>query len=79
MDTATKTETDAKTADKKVVQNTSEATGDLIEHKIANKITSVKNKKWRKRRWSNWNRRNLHSTRKKAANYWCFKTVLEII
>ena len=53
MDTATKTETDAKTADKKVVQNTSEATGDLIKYKIANKITSVKSKKWRKRRWSN--------------------------
>ena len=45
MDTATKTETDAKTADKKVVQNTSKATGDLIEHEIAHKITSVKNKK----------------------------------
>ena len=42
MDTATKTEIDAvKTASKRVVQNTAEATGDLIGNKIADKITSV--------------------------------------
>ena len=42
MDTATKAEIDAaKTASKRVVQKTEEATGDLIENKIADKITSV--------------------------------------
>ena len=41
MDTATKTEIDAaKTASKRVVQKTVEATGDLFENKIADKITS---------------------------------------
>ena len=42
MDTATKTGIDAaKTASKRVVQKTAEATGDLIDNKIADKITSV--------------------------------------
>ena len=42
MDTATKTGMDAtKTASKRVVQKTAEATGDLNENKIADKITSV--------------------------------------
>ena len=42
MDTATKTGMDgAKTASKPVVQNTTEATADLIENKIADKITSL--------------------------------------
>ena len=42
MDTATKTGIDpAKTASKRVVQKTAEATGDLIGNKIADKITSV--------------------------------------
>ena len=42
MHTATKTGIDAaKTASKKVVQNTAEATGDLIGSKIADKITSI--------------------------------------
>ena len=42
MDTATKTGTDAaKTASKRVVQETAEATRDLIGNKIAEKITSV--------------------------------------
>ena len=46
MDTATKTGTDAaKTASKWVVQKTSEASGDLIRYKIADKITSVGKKK----------------------------------
>ena len=40
MDTARKTEIDAaKTASKRVVQKTAEATGDLIGNKIAGKIT----------------------------------------
>ena len=42
MDTETKTGIDAtKTASKRVVQKTAEATGDLIENKIANKIASI--------------------------------------
>ena len=41
MDTTTKTGIDAvKTASKRVVQKTAEATGDLIGNKIADKITS---------------------------------------
>ena len=42
MDTATKTGINvAKTASKRVFQNTAEATGDLIGNKIADKITAV--------------------------------------
>ena len=42
MDTARKTEIDAaKTASKRVVQKTAEATGDLIGNKIAGKITWI--------------------------------------
>ena len=42
MDTATKTGVDvAKTASKRVVQETAEATGDLVRNKIADKITSI--------------------------------------
>ena len=42
MDTATKTGIDpAKTTSKRVVQKTTEATGDLIGNKIADKITSI--------------------------------------
>ena len=42
MDTATKTRVDAaKTASKRVVQNTAKATGDLIGKKIADKINSL--------------------------------------
>ena len=42
MDTATKNGIDAaKTASKRVVQKTAEASGDLIGNKIADKITSV--------------------------------------
>ena len=42
IDTATKTGTDvAKTASKRVVQKTAEATGDLIGNKIVGNITSI--------------------------------------
>ena len=42
MDTATKTGIDAaKTASKRVVQKTAEATGDLMGNKIPDKITSL--------------------------------------
>ena len=42
MDTATKSRIDAaKTASKRVVQRSAEATGDLIRNKIADQITSI--------------------------------------
>ena len=42
MDTSTKTGIDAaKTASKRVVQKTAEATGDFIRNKIGDKITSI--------------------------------------
>ena len=41
MDTPTKGTDAAKTAPKRVVQKTAEATGDLIGNKIADKITST--------------------------------------
>ena len=42
LDNAKKSTTDAiKTASKRVIQKTAEATGDLIGNKIADKITSV--------------------------------------
>ena len=52
MDTATKTGIDtAKTASKKVVQKTAEATGNLIGNKIADNATLVgKSKKMIKRK-----------------------------
>ena len=60
MDTATKIGMDAgKTAYKRVVQETAEATGDLI----ADKITSIGKPKEKE------TTRNLYSTRKTTANY----------
>ena len=51
MHTATKTGIDAaKTASKRVVQKTAEATGDLIGNKIAHKIISVGKSKERIRK-----------------------------
>ena len=62
MDTATKTGMDAaKTASKRIVQKTAEATGDLIGNKIVDKITSIGKPKERKNKR---NRRILHSTKK---------------
>ena len=53
MDTTTKTGIDAaKTASKRVVQKTAEATGDLIGNKIADQVTSIgkpKEKKTKKK------------------------------
>ena len=46
LDSAKKSTTDAlKTASKRAIQKTTEATGDLIGNKIADKITSVSKKK----------------------------------
>ena len=58
----------AKTASKRVVQKTAEATGDLIGNKVADKITSIgklKEKEKEKKRKTKGNRRNLHFTRKR--------------
>ena len=45
LDSAKKSTTDAiKTASKRAIQKTAEATGDLFGNKIADKITSVSNK-----------------------------------
>ena len=50
MDTATRTGMDlAKTASKRVVLKTGEATGDLIGNKIADKITSLSKTKSKER------------------------------
>ena len=50
MDTETKTEIDAaKSASKRVVQKTAEATGGLIRNKIADNITSLDKTKSREK------------------------------
>ena len=56
----------AKTASKRVVQKTAEATGGLIGNKIADKITLLGKPKEKEKQK---NRRNLYSTRKKTTNY----------
>ena len=49
VDTAKKSATDAiKTASKRAIQTTAEATGDLVGNKIADKITSVFKKSTKK-------------------------------
>ena len=49
VDTAKKSATDAiKTASKRAIQKTAEATGDLVGYKIADKITSVSRKSTKK-------------------------------
>ena len=49
LDSAKKSTTDAiKTASKRAIQKTAEATGDLISNKIDDKITSVSKKKFTK-------------------------------
>ena len=46
FDSAKTSTTDAiKTSSKRTIQKTAEATGDLIDNKIADKITSISNKK----------------------------------
>ena len=49
IDTAKKSTTDAiETASKRAIQKTAEATGDLIDNKIADKITNISKKSSRK-------------------------------
>ena len=75
MDTATKSGIGAETtASKRIVQKTAEATGDLIQNKIADKITS---KRRPKEKETNKSRRNLYSTRKKTTNYWWLEIILK--
>ena len=51
MDTATQTGIDStKTASKRVVQKTAEATGDFIGNKIAGKITSLGKQRVKKKK-----------------------------
>ena len=70
MDTATKTGMyAAKTASKRVVQKTTEATGYLIGNKILDKINSAELQQNKR------NTINLHTTRKKTANHRRFKVV----
>ena len=67
MGTAKKAGIDAvKTASKRVVQKTAEATRDLIGNKIVDQITSIGKPKEKKKKR---NRRNFYSTRKKATDY----------
>ena len=74
MDTVTKSRIDAgKTASKRLFKKIAEGAGDLIGNKIADKITSLGKRKSKKRRWKT---RNLHTTRKKTANYWWLKIIL---
>ena len=64
MDTATKTVIDAaKTASKRVIQKTAEATGDLIGNKTADKITSTGKPKEKKKQ------KKCTPTKKKATDY----------
>ena len=66
MDTATKTGIDeAKTAPKRVVQKTAEATGDLTGNEIADKITSVGKSKEKTKKPEE----ILYSIRKKTTNH----------
>ena len=73
MDIATKTGIDAaKTASKRVVQKTGQVTGDLIENKVAEKITSVgKSKEKEKIKKVE----EIYIPPKKILNYWwsCIK------
>ena len=67
MDTARKTEIDAaKTASKRVVQKTAEATGDLIGNKIADKITWIGKSKEK----TNKSEEIYIPPGKKTTNYW---------
>ena len=66
---ATKTGIDApKTASKKVVQKTAEATGDLIGNIIADKITSIG--KWKEKKQTNKPEEIYIPPEKKTTNYW---------
>ena len=75
MYTATKTGIDAeKTASKRVVHKTAEATGDFIVNKIGNKITSLGKTKSKEKKHE---RQEVYiPSEKKTANYWWLKIVI---
>ena len=76
FDSATKSGANAiKTASKRAIQKTAEATGDIIVNKIANKTTNLSKTfspndelimKWKYQR-------KIYISRKKATNYWWIK------
>ena len=74
VDTSKKSATDAiKTAFKRVIQKTEEATGDLIGNKIADNITSVSKKKSINNNDGNvelsTHKKYIYITRRKTTNY----------
>ena len=77
LDSAKKSTTDAiKTASKRAIQKTAEATGDLIGNKIPDKITSVSKKKSTKELHNNDEdveittpEKKIHISRRKTTNY----------
>ena len=70
MDTATKIGRDAaKTASKRIVQKTAEATGHLVGSKIADKITSIGKPKEKEKPKEIEEVYIPHSTRKTTTNY----------
>ena len=71
MYTATKTAIDAaKTASKRVIQKTPEATGDLIGNKIADKITSIGKTERKEKEGKQDERQEIYILpEKKTANY----------
>ena len=77
LDTAKKSTTDAiKTASKRAIQKTAEATGDLISNKIADKIASVSTTKFTKELHNNDEdveittpEKKIHISRRKTTNY----------
>ena len=77
IDTAKKSTTYAiKTASKRAIQKTAEATGDLIVNKIADKITSISKKSnkelliiMKKKIWKSLLIKKVKITERKTANY----------
>ena len=75
IDTATKTGIDAaKTASKRVVQKTAEATGDLIRNKITDNITSLGKTKNKKKKIKD-NKFTYHQKKDKLSTSDCFDTI----
>ena len=68
-----------KTASKRSIQKTVEATGDWVGNKIADKITSVSNKSTKKLPTIDENvelttiKKKIHIARRKTASYWWIK------
>ena len=86
LDTAKKIATDAiKTASKRVIQKTAEATGDLIGNKTADnkyfkmsKGIAFSKIRFRKRGWNRYTKRKRHISRKMTTNYWWIKISIRI-